>query len=261
MIDPGPAADPHTPAPPVSPDPGTSSSGDRLGPRVLAVIPAWNEERTIGAVVEGVRSRLPVLVVDDGSEDATAEVSRRAGATVVSHEENRRKGAALMTGFRWALDHGYDAVITLDADGQHDPADVVKLLDAMDAGAGDLIIGERTFSEMPFPRWFTTPFGSRLLSWALGVRVTDNQSGYRLLTRRFLERVQLTSTGYEMEVEMIWEAVRLGMPIAWVPIRTIYFRERKSGFHPLRDTMRFLRMVWHIWRERRRHEAQRRAGS
>ena len=261
MTEPRQPTQPHS-SPPVAPEPQPAPAGEavRPEPRILAVIPAWNEERTIAAVVEGVRARLPVLVVDDGSQDGTAEVSRRAGATVVSHEVNRRKGAALMTGFRWALERGYDAVITLDADGQHDPADVGKLIDALRAGAGDLIIGERTFSQMPFPRWFTTPFGSFLLSKALGVRVTDNQSGYRLLTRRFLERLQMTSTGYEMEVEMIWEAVRLGMPIGWVPIRTIYLPERKSGFHPFRDTLRFLRMVWHIWRERRRHEAQGRAG-
>lgn len=250
---------PPNAAPPPDPSPAGEAGAERQEPSVLAVIPAWNEDGTIGPIVEGVRTRLPVLVVDDGSEDRTAEVARRAGATVVSHEVNRRKGAALMTGFRWALEHGYDAVITLDADGQHDPSDVGKLLDALTSGAGDLIIGERTFTQMPFPRWFTSPLGSWLLSHALGRRVTDNQSGYRLLTRRLIERLQLTSTGFEMEVEMIWEAVRLGLPIAWVPIRTIYFPERKSGFHPLKDTLRFLRMVWRIWRERRRHEAAERA--
>ncbi|NLD41948.1 MAG: glycosyltransferase family 2 protein [Chloroflexi bacterium] len=227
--------------------------------RILALIPAWNEAPTLGPIVTAVREMLPVLVVDDGSTDATAEVARRSGAIVVSHEVNRRKGAALMTGFAWALEQGYDAVVTLDADGQHDPADLSSLLSAFRDGAGDLIIGERTFSEMPFPRWFTTPLGSRVLSCALGVRVTDNQSGYRVLSRRFLEAMRLTSTGFEMEVEMIWEAIRLGLPIGWVPIRTIYLPERKSGFHPLKDSARFLRMVWHIWRQRRRHEAALRA--
>ena len=242
---------------PDPPEPGASVAS--ASARILALIPAWNEARTIGPIIEAVRQALPVLVVDDGSRDATAEVARRAGAMVVSHEVNRRKGAALMTGFAWALDHRYDAVVTLDADGQHDPADLCKLLNAYEEGAGDLIIGERTFSKMPFPRWFTTPLGSVVLSWALGVRVTDNQSGYRALSRRLLEAMRLTSTGYEMEVEMIWEAVRLGMRIGWVPIRTIYLPERKSGFHPWKDSLRFLGMVWRIWRERRRHEADTRA--
>lgn len=229
-----------------------SGAGD-----VLVVIPAWNEAPTIGKVVAAVRAQpepLPVLVVDDGSTDGTAEVARAAGAEVISHATNLRKGAALMTGFRHALAHGYGAVITMDADGQHDPADLGNLLAAYRADAGDLIIGERSFPEMPFPRYITTPFGARILSWALGHRVTDNQSGYRVLTRRLMEQMRLTSTGYEMEVEMIWEALRLGMRLAWVPVRTIYYPERKKGFDPLRDTLRFLRMVWHIWRERRRHE-------
>lgn len=91
------------------------------------------------------------------------------------------------------------------------------------------MIGERTFSEMPWPGWWTTPLGARLLSCALGTRITDNQSGFRILTRSFLERMQLSATGYEMEVEMIGEAVRLGTPILWVPIRTIYFEGKKPA--------------------------------
>jgi glycosyltransferase involved in cell wall biosynthesis len=217
---------------------------------ILVIIPAWNEARTIGHIVEAVRAKLPVLVIDDGSTDGTADCAGRAGVEVVSHPTNQRKGAALKTGFRWASERGYEAVITMDADGQHDPEDLDKLLNAYRHHQGDLIIGERQFSRMPWPNRFTTPLGSKILSWALGTRVTDNQSGFRLLTRAFLKRMRLGSNGYEMEVEMIWEAIRLRMPIAWVPIRTIYFPERKSGFRPIIDTLLFLRMVWYIWRER-----------
>jgi glycosyltransferase involved in cell wall biosynthesis len=223
-------------------------------PRVVALIPAWNEAATIGAVIEGVRARLPVLVVDDGSSDGTADVARRSGAIVISHPANLRKGAALKTGFAWALLAGYDAVVTLDADGQHDPADIDKILHSYRSGAGDLVIGERDFSQMPWPNRYSTPLGSRMLSWALGRRVTDNQSGFRLLSRRFLERMKPRTAGYEMEVEMIWEAVRMGMAITWVPIRTIYFPDRKSGFRPFRDTLLFLKMVVRIWLERTRPE-------
>lgn len=217
-------------------------------PAVLALIPAWNEAARIGPIVAKARAHLPVLVVDDGSTDGTADAAQAAGAIVVCHPENRRKGAALQTGFAWALEHGYDAVLTLDADGQHDPAEIPKFLAALEGGAEGLIIGERDFSQMPWPRWWSTPLGSWLLSQALGTRVTDNQSGYRLLTRRFLEQLHLTSTGFEMEVEMIAEAVRLGFPITWVPIRTIYGIDKPSYFHPFKDTLRFLRMVWRIWR-------------
>ena len=151
---------------------------------VLALVPAWNEESRLGPVVEATAQRLPVLVVDDGSQDNTPTVARRAGATVVSHEQNRGKGAALITGFDWALSRGYDAVLTLDADGQHDPDDIPKFLDAYESDTWDLIIGRRDFSKMPFPRGYTNPFGSWLLSQALGKPILDNQSGFRLHDRR-----------------------------------------------------------------------------
>ena len=138
----------------------------------------------------------------------------------------------------------------MDADGQHDPVELDRLLDENRLYPTALVIGERDFSLMPWPNRFTTPLGSRLLSRALGVRVTDNQSGFRLLPRPLLERMSLRSDGYEMEVEMLWEAVRLGIPIKWVPIRTIYFPDRQAGFRPFIDTLRFLRMVWSIWRQR-----------
>jgi glycosyltransferase involved in cell wall biosynthesis len=217
---------------------------------ILAVIPAWNEARTIGPIVEAVRAKLPVLVVDDGSTDATADCASKAGAEVISHPANLRKGAALKTAFAWAVERGYEAVVTMDADGQHDPADLDKLLNESRHHRAALIIGEREFSRMPWPNRFTTPLGSRILSWALGIRVTDNQSGFRLLTKPLLERMNLRSNGYEMEVEMIGEAIRLKMPIAWVPIRTIYLPDRQSGFRPFVDTLRFLSMVWSIWRQR-----------
>jgi glycosyltransferase involved in cell wall biosynthesis len=218
---------------------------------VLALIPAWNEGARMCPIVEATRARLPVLVVDDGSDDDTAAVAEAAGATVVCHAENRGKGVALMTGFAWALERGYDAVLTLDADGQHDPADIEKFLDAYEAGAGDLIIGLRDFSQMPFPRFFTNPFGSWLLSLALGTRIYDNQSGYRLHSRRFLEMLDLTTTGFELEVEVVIQAVCQGVRIGWVDIRTIYGIDKVSYFHPIRDTARFLGMVWHAWRQRR----------
>jgi glycosyltransferase involved in cell wall biosynthesis len=217
---------------------------------ILALIPAWNEGARMRPIVEATRARLSVLVVDDGSDDDTAAVAEAAGATVVRHPRNEGKGVALMAGFAWALERGYDAVLTLDADGQHDPADIQKFLDAYEAGAGDLIIGLRDFSQMPFPRFFTNPFGSWLLSLALGTRIYDNQSGYRLHSRRFLEMLDLTTTGFELEVEVIIQAVCQGVRIGWVDIRTIYGIDKVSYFHPISDTARFLGMVWHAWRQR-----------
>ena len=133
-------------------------------------------------------------------------------------------------------------------------ADVTELLAAAGDRRDSLIIGERTFSEMPWPRWWCTPLGAWLLSRALGRRMTDNQSGFRLIPRSFLESMRPSVNGYEMEVEMIGEAVRLGTPIFWVPISTIYHERRNRGFRPLRDTLRFVRMVGLLWRRRRSWE-------
>lgn len=210
---------------------------------ILALIPAWNEAARIGPIVKATRAYLPVLVVDDGSCDDTAAKAEDAGATVVRHPQNRGKGVALMTGFSWGLAHGCAAVLTLDADGQHDPADIPKFLAAYEADAGDLIIGRRDFSRMPLVRRVVNPFGSWLLSQALHTRIIDNQSGYRLYTRRLLENLNLTSTGFELEVEIIIQVVCKGMRIGWVDIQTIYDIDKASYFHPIKDTIRFLKMV------------------
>jgi len=218
--------------------------------RVLALIPAWNEGPRLQTVLEPTLERLPVLVVDDGSADDTPHIAARTGATVVRHEKNRGKGVALTTGFEWAFDHGYQAVLTLDADGQHDPRDIPKFISAYQTGDWDLIIGKRDFGSMPFPRGYTNPFGSWLLSKVLGEPILDNQSGFRLHDRKLLEALDLTTTGFELEVEVIVQAVCLDMRIGWVEIRTIYDIDKRSYFHPLRDSARFLGMVWRAWREK-----------
>lgn len=218
----------------------------------LALIPAWNEDSRIAPIVEATHTHLPVLVVDDGSSDETAAVAERLGATVVRHPENRGKGIALMTGFSWAMAQGYDAVITLDADGQHDPQEIPKFVQAYEDGLGELIIGRRDFKQMPFPRRYTNPvFGSWLLSWVLKTPVYDSQSGYRLYGRPLLEGLALTTSRFELEVEVIIQAVRMGVRIGWVEIRTIYDVGEISYFHPVKDSARFLHMVWHAWRRRK----------
>ena len=178
----------------------------KAGPSILALIPAWNEAPRVGAVVRGAAVYLPVLVVDDGSEDETAQVAEAAGATVVRHSENRGKGVALMTGFAWAKERSYDAVLTLDADGQHDPEDIPKLVAAYQAGAGDLIVGRRNFSQMPFPRFFTNPFGSWLLSLALGYTV---HAGFYLFTA--FVGLNLLQSGLTRWCPAMWILKKAGM--------------------------------------------------
>jgi glycosyltransferase involved in cell wall biosynthesis len=228
---------------------------------ILALIPAWNEEAFIGPVIEATRTQLPVLVVDDGSQDRTSDLAISAGAKVVQHAENKGKGQALITGFNWALAQGFEAVVTLDADGQHDPKEIPTFLSAYRENAGELIVGRRNFRQMPFPNRFANPIGSWLLSLALKQRIYDNQSGYRLHTRKLLESLDLQMTGFELEVEVVMQTVCLGMTIGWVPIRTIYGTGKVSYFHPLHDTIRFLRMVWYAYQYRRKYYRQSQSSS
>jgi len=216
------------------------STSDR---RILALIPAYEEGPRIGAVVEAVRLHLPVVVVDDGSTDDTADRAGAAGATVIRQVPNAGKGAALRAGFRHALDAGAPAVVTLDADGQHDPAEIPLFLDRFGTRRAELIIGQRDLRSMPVVRRLSNTVGAAALAVALGRSVPDNQSGYRLIGRT-LTRAMLDSeeSGFEFEVEMIARCLALGLPIDAVAIRTIYAGE-PSHIRPLRHLREFVRVT------------------
>jgi len=220
-------------------------SADLLNPPViLALIPAYNEGRHIAEVVVQARQFLPVLVVDDGSSDDTAAQAEQVGAEVLRQVPNQGKGAALVAGFRRALEQGYSAVIMLDADGQHDPAEIPRFLEAFSSGSYDLIIGHRDFRGMPRLRRTTNTLGTWMFSWAIGQHIPDNQSGYRLLSRRMMEAtIESRETNFEFEVEMIVVCIQRHYRLAWVPIRTIYGAE-KSHIRPLRHAYHFMRMVF-----------------
>lgn len=211
--------------------------------KTLALIPAYNEAQRITPVIAGACAHLPTLVVDDGSKDETAAVAEAAGATVLRQLPNQGKGAALRAGMRWALDQGYEAVLTLDADGQHDPAEIPAFLAAFQARRADLIIGARDFGQMPASRRVANMLGRWSFSWALGQPVQDNQSGYRLLSRRMIEAVlDSQEHGFEFEVEMIVICVQRGYTLDWVPIRTIY-GDQGSHIDPLTHARNWVRIV------------------
>lgn len=227
-------------------------------PRVLALIPGYEEGPRIDAVVRATRRHLPVLVVDDGSTDDTAANAEAAGAVVLRQRPNQGKGAALRMGFRRALAEGYDAVVTLDADGQHDPAEIPRFLAVFGAGddgfapgetpavaaAGprpELVVGRRDFGLMPPVRRVSNTLGTAAFSWAVGRHIPDNQSGYRLLGRRLMTAmVDSRETGFEFEVEMIAVCLRRGWTLAWVPISTIYAGE-PSHVKPAAHLRHFVR--------------------
>lgn len=219
---------------------------------ILALIPAHNEASRIAAVVEGARRHLPVLVVDDGSADATAAVAAGAGATVLRLDANHGKGDALKAGFRHALGDGAQAVVTLDADGQHDPAEIPGFVAAWrrDAPAVQLVVGVREFRSMPPARRLANALGKQVLRWATGREILDNQSGFRLVGRPLMEAMLASDEpGFGFEVEMIVECARREWGIAWVPIRTIYGAE-KSHINPVTHLARFLALAVRIRRAR-----------
>jgi glycosyltransferase involved in cell wall biosynthesis len=227
-----------------------ASDSPELAPRVVALIPGHNEGPRIGQVVRDALEHLSVIVIDDGSTDDTAARAREAGATVIEQHPNQGKGAALRTGFARVLAAGYDAVLTLDADGQHDPAEIPRLLEAFAVEPPpDLVIGRRNFRAMPPIRRLSNELGGRAFSWAVGQPIPDNQSGYRVVGRRIMEATLASDEGgFEFEVEMITTSIRLGGTIAWVPIRTIYAGE-PSHIRPIAHLRSFLRIVRKARRE------------
>jgi glycosyltransferase involved in cell wall biosynthesis len=211
--------------------------------KIIALVPGYNEAERIRAVIEATRAYLPVVVVDDGSTDDTANIAEAAGATVLRQIPNQGKGAALKRGFRWAIDNAVDAVLMLDADGQHDPAEIPKFLHAYTTNQSDLIIGYRNFSEMPFKRRVANTVGRASISWAMGQKILDNQSGYRLVSRRLMQAtLEIEEAGFEFEVDMVVLCIRRGMRLDWVPIRTIYAGE-KSHIKPWHHIKNFFRVV------------------
>ncbi len=218
---------------------------------IAVIIPALNAERTIARVVTDAREELePVIVIDDGSTDATGAAAEAAGAMVLRHEVNRGKGAALKTGFAWALDNNYDAVITLDADGQHLPGEIPKFVAEYGRNREDLIIGGRAhlFEHMLPRRRNANRFSAWCIAGCSGVAITDSQSGFRLYSARLLRAIKLRTDGFDMESEVIVLAGRRGFEIVTIPIDLGFVNGiTTSHFKPLRDT---LRIAWTVARSR-----------
>jgi glycosyltransferase involved in cell wall biosynthesis len=218
---------------------------------LAVIIPALNAARTVGNVItEARKHHEPVLVIDDGSTDGTGDAARAAGATVLRHDVNRGKGAALKTGFAWALDNGCSAVITLDADGQHLASEIPKFIEQYERGREDLIIGGRAhlFAHMLPRRRNANRFSAWCIAKCSGVEITDSQSGFRLYSARLLRALKLRTDGFDMESEVIVLAGRRGFKIVTIPIELGFVDGLStSHFRPLLDT---LRIAWTVTRAR-----------
>jgi len=215
--------------------------------RTLVFIPAWNEADSVAAVIAGVRERLPeadVLVVDDGSTDATRARAREAGATVASLPFNQGLGAALQTGYLYALREGYDFCAHLDADGQHPPADVARLLEEVFADRADLVIGSRYRDPRKAKSDDYKPTISRrigtsvfrfFLTLATRQRFTDTTSGMRAANRRVMALFSQHYSPDFAEIESLQLAVRQGLRVEEVPVRMLERAGGASFLTPLRS--------------------------
>lgn len=215
-----------------------------MGEFVACIVPALNAGASVAAVLEGLRKALPaasVIGVDDGSSDATGEMLRRGCDHVVTHAANMGKGAALRAGFAVGLSMGATAVLTIDADGQHDPTAANTLLEAL-AGA-DVVIGARQRGAgMPLGRRLTNRMSAAAVSHCTGQPVPDSQSGFRAIRSEVVRTVRPPGDRYEFETAFLILAARAGFRIGSVPVATLY--GAPSHFRPFRDAASVIRTIW-----------------
>jgi len=219
-----------------------------------AVIPAFNAGERIVDVLLKIQKFIPkkqILVVDDGSSDATAKMAQNAGVQVIHHPSNRGKGAALKTGFQKAVQLNLDAVFTLDADGQHDPQFIPAFLKTMREEDSDLVLGRRSFQigKMPLDRILSNRLSSLVVSITAGEWIPDSQNGYRLIKRQVLEQVSAISKNYEFESEFLIYATLQRFKISHCPMSVIY-NQSESHIHRVRDTLRFQKMIVRLSKEK-----------
>jgi glycosyltransferase involved in cell wall biosynthesis len=230
--------------------------------RACAIVPAYDAAATVERVARELVERWPrvlavapgspVLVIDDGSRDATARLARQAGARVLSHARNRGKGAALRTGLELAADLGFDVAVTVDADGQHPAAEALRVLHAHPR-ADVLVLGVRDLAGAgaPVANQRSNRIADFFLSAFAGVPIADTQCGLRRYPVRTTLDLCAADDGYAFESEVLLRAVEAGIELCEVPIRVVYPPNRTSHFHPVRDPARIVsRVVRTLWGER-----------
>jgi glycosyltransferase involved in cell wall biosynthesis len=212
---------------------------------VAAVIPAYLEEKHIADVVGRTLEQLDnVLVIDDGSADATAAAARNAGAEVIVHSQNLGKGESIKTGLRHWLERNFIYAVILDGDGQHLPEEIERFLGAAFSTRAELLLGTRMkdVGEMPLVRRLVNRYMSNKISRLCGQAIPDTQCGFRMVHRRLIPDLLGGAERFDYETEMLILASRQGCRIESVPITTVYSDE-VSSIHPVRDTIRFFKLI------------------
>ncbi len=228
-------------------------SEGRLPESFVAMIPCYNAGDRIRAVAEGLLELVPrVMVIDDGSTDGCIDLVRDLPVQIVTLPENHGKGYALMAGYRAALeDSTVTCVASLDADGQHDPAELPGLYKRFCEEKADFLIGAREFSgeDVPFRSRFGNTVTVTVVGWLLGQKLQDTQSGYRLLSRAYIQDMLPLVTGgrYETEMELMGRAIRGDYTVTSAPIQTIYEEGNKSShFRKVSDSIRIYRTLLRV---------------
>ncbi len=214
---------------------------------VAAIIPAYCEEKHIGDVARRALAQIDnVLVVDDGSPDATAARARESGAEVITHLQNRGKGESIQTGLKHWAERDVQYIVILDGDGQHLPEEIERFMDAARATSAEatLFVGTRMndVRSMPLVRRMVNGYMSRKISHLCGQRIPDTQCGFRMLHRALIPDLLGGANRFEYETEMLIVIARKGCRIHAVPISTVYGDE-VSSIHPVRDTIRFFKLT------------------
>lgn len=213
--------------------------------RTCVIIPTYNESKAIAELIKQIKNlNLEVIIIDDGSSDATVKIVQASGSKVLLNEANIGKGAALIKGYNFAIAQGFDAIISMDGDGQHSSEDIKTFIQKAENPSVCVIIGNRMTmtKKMPFLRIITNNFMSWLLSLIIKQKIPDTQCGFRLVKKEALLAMNLLTSKYETESEILIKAARLGYKIESVPIKTIYTGQ-KSKINPFIDTLRFLRLL------------------
>jgi len=214
---------------------------------VIALIPAYNAEKTIGNVVRKTLRKVGrCIVINDGSDDGTGNAAVDAGAELIIHVSNCGKGAAIRTGLNCLRKISYKYVVLLDADGQHEPGEIARMVQVAYRRRAHLVCGNRMSKPegMPLICRVTNRVMSKVVSKLSGVNLSDTQCGYRLLSRRAIESLRLTKSDFEVDTEILYQVSRKGFKVTEVTISSIYTENHSSKVHVFSDTFRFIRLVF-----------------
>lgn len=214
--------------------------------KIWVLIPAYNEAKRITSVVSAVKAKgFPVLVIDDGSQDATYDLAAQVADKVIKNITNLGKGKALAAGIDYLFNNtDFDHVVFMDADGQHSAGDLDKFKAQAEKGVL-FAIGDRMNdpSGMPLIRVVTNKFMSWLISSLVGQKIKDTQCGFRMVKKDVLKAINIETDKFEVESEIIIKACRNKVAIVSVPIKSIYFTNPQSKIHPVKDTVRFIKLM------------------